>query len=228
MLCHKLETPTHFKTDTLKTYMTNNPYQERTSILTKITSYKPFTTDEAVMKQHLITFIQDNPDCFKRSLEIGHVTGSGWIINQHYDHALLTHHGKLNKWFQLGGHSDGDPDTFAVALREAQEESGLSSLKALSQSIFDIDIHPIPQKEAEPDHLHYDIRFLFTADINEPLQISSESQDLQWVKLEAIEQLNSSDSITRMVAKTKLLQKNKTINIPNQQTPKDHPTLEHL
>jgi 8-oxo-dGTP pyrophosphatase MutT (NUDIX family) len=187
--------------------MQNNLYQERTPILEKINRYQPLTSEETAMKQQLITFIQNNPDCFKRTLEIGHVTGSAWIINQEYTHGLLTHHGKLNKWFQLGGHSDGDPDTYAVALREAQEESGLSSLKAISQDIFDIDIHPIPQKGNEPDHLHYDIRFLFTADIKEPFQVSSESHDLQWVKLEGIAQLNPSESITRMVTKTEQLQK---------------------
>ena len=57
---------------------------------------------------------------------------------------LLMHHTKLDKWFQLGGHCDGDPDVINVAIKEASEESGIKNIKPLSLEIFDIDIHLIP------------------------------------------------------------------------------------
>ena len=69
-----------------------------------------------------------HPDCFERSCVPGHVTGSAWLVSHDRSRFLLTHHRKLGRWLQLGGHSDGDPDTAQVALREAREESGIAAL----------------------------------------------------------------------------------------------------
>ncbi|HHJ81032.1 MAG TPA: NUDIX domain-containing protein, partial [Candidatus Tenderia electrophaga] len=136
------------------------------------------------------------------SLSIGHITGSAWIIDQDRSHVLLTHHRKLDAWFQLGGHSDGDADTLAVALREGQEESGLNKLTPISEAIFDVDVHLIPARKNEPDHYHYDIRFLLEADRHAALTISSESNDLAWVTLDEALNLSQDESIQRMVAKS--------------------------
>jgi 8-oxo-dGTP pyrophosphatase MutT (NUDIX family) len=115
---------------------------------------------------------------------------------------LLTHHRKLDKWFQTGGHCDGDSDVLNVALKEAHEETGLSNIQVISSDIFDIDIHPIPERKGVPAHLHYDVRFLLEANINEPFIVSSESTDLAWVALSEVSKLNDSESIMRMVAKS--------------------------
>ena len=115
---------------------------------------------------------------------------------------LLTHHRKLDKWLQLGGHADGDGDLLAVALREAREESGLASVRPLGAALFDFDRHRIPARRDEPDHWHFDFRFLIEADPAEPLTISSESRDLAWVELGRATTLNAEESIARMVRKT--------------------------
>ena len=54
----------------------------------------------------------------------------------------------------------GEENVLNVALREAEEETGLKHFKLLQEEIFDLDIHPIPARGDFPDHLHYDIRFL--------------------------------------------------------------------
>jgi len=137
-----------------------------------------------------IEFIKNNPNCFERTNLNGHICGSIWIISPDGKKALLTHHKKLNRWFQLGGHSDGDGDTWNVALREAQEESGIEGLSFITRDIFDIDIHPIPEnkKKNEPAHLHYDIRFLLQAP-TEDFIISDESNDLKWVSSEELDKM---------------------------------------
>ena len=117
-------------------------------------------------------------------------------------HALLTHHRKLNKWLQLGGHADGDSDILRVALREAREESGLATIRPVSTAIYDIDIHVIPARGSEPEHLHYDVRFLLEADRAAPLLASRESRSLAWTPLTRIAELNPEESMARMVAKT--------------------------
>lgn len=184
------------------------PSDIRSFILAKLNNYVGINEDEERMRQETILFIQNNPNCFSRKLLTGHVNGSAWVVDSEMRMALLTHHTKLDRWLQLGGHSDEDPNTLNVAQREAIEESGLQSVLPISQEIFDIDVHPIPEKGDEPGHLHYDIRFIFTADPEEELVISSESKDLQWVEIDAISALNPSESLIRMVTKTKKLKDN--------------------
>ena len=90
-----------------------------------------------------------------------------------------------------------------VALKEAQEETGLSDIQIIIPTIYDVDIHEIPERKGIPAHLHYDVRFLFEADMNEPFTISSESTDLAWVALSEVSKLNDNESIMRMVRKMK-------------------------
>jgi 8-oxo-dGTP pyrophosphatase MutT (NUDIX family) len=174
----------------------------RQPLLNKLHRYRPLDAQERDMYETLLRFVETERDCFERSLRIGHVTGSAWIVNPGGTRALLTHHRKLDRWLQLGGHADGDPDILAVALREAREESGLSGIRPLSESVFDVDVHPIPARGTEPRHLHYDVRFLLEADDAAPLVISSESKDLAWVDLSNIGRYSSEGSISRMAAKS--------------------------
>jgi 8-oxo-dGTP pyrophosphatase MutT (NUDIX family) len=175
----------------------------RRALLAKLEAYRPFDGLEALAAERLRQFVEEHSDCFERSLAVGHVTGSAWVLDRERDFALLTHHRKLDKWLQLGGHADGCPDILQVALREAREESGLEAIRAVSEAIFDIDIHQIPARGGEREHLHYDVRFLLEADRNTPLAISVESQSLAWAPLGRIVQLNPEESLMRMVEKTR-------------------------
>ena len=95
------------------------------------------------------SFVNANPDCFERSLRIGHITASAWVVSPDGQNSLLTHHRKLGKWFQLGGHVDGNPKVLEAAEREVREESGLEVV-ALTTAIFDLDVHSIPERGDEP------------------------------------------------------------------------------
>ncbi|MBI3772447.1 MAG: NUDIX hydrolase [Gammaproteobacteria bacterium] len=176
----------------------------------KLSAHRPFDTTEEQMLDRIMQFVNAQPDCFERHLNVGHITGSAWIIDRERSHALLTHHRKLDRWLQLGGHSDGDPDTLAVSLREGREESGLESICPVSDAIFDVDVHLIPARKSEPDHFHYDVRFLLEADRKLPLVISSESNDLAWVPLDKVAALAPDASILRMLAKSLSLCTTKT------------------
>ena len=162
----------------------------------------PLDPHEAAMAAETIRFVEQHADCLLRSCVPGHLTGSAWIVNAERTRTLLTHHHKLDKWLQLGGHADGDGDLAAVALREAHEESGLAGLRLVSPVIFDLDRHWIPARKTDPAHWHFDLRFVIEADPAEPLVISSESKDLAWVDLARVTALNPEESMARMVRKT--------------------------
>jgi 8-oxo-dGTP pyrophosphatase MutT (NUDIX family) len=143
-----------------------------------------------------------SPDAYQRTHLPGHITGSAFIVDQNREFTLLTHHAKLNKWLQPGGHADGDENVMRVALREAEEETGLKNFKLVTSEIFDLDIHLIPARKDFPEHYHYDIRFLFIASKDEPLVITEESHDLGWKKISDIEMLTGNNpSMVRMAKK---------------------------
>jgi 8-oxo-dGTP pyrophosphatase MutT (NUDIX family) len=165
-------------------------------------NYRTPFEEEAAFVPDFLELIED-PLAFQRERLEGHFTGSAWIVNKKRTHTLLTLHRKLNKWLQLGGHADGNENLVEVAMKEAQEESGLKTLKMVDIKIFDIDKHIIPARKDVPEHYHYDVRFLIEADITDSLQISEESKDLAWISYELAEELvNYNPSIMRMLEKT--------------------------
>jgi len=179
----------------------------RKFILNHLNSHIPTDPIEKQMLIDMIQFVEENERCFDRNLTAGHITGSAWLVDKSLNHVFLTHHKKLNQWFQPGGHSDNDANTLAVAMREASEESGIEDvfIQPYFDRIFDIDIHTIPARKDEPEHFHYDIRFILEADMNQPLKISDESHEIKWVPLEEVENYSQERSILRMLKKMKQL-----------------------
>lgn len=173
----------------------------RNYLLQKLSTYavsKYVLPEENQTVQRFISFVQNNPFCFERS-NYGHVTGSAWIVNSDFSKVLLTHHKKLNMWLQLGGHADGDTNIQAVALKEAQEESGIEHFNFLSEAIFDIDVHAMPNGCG----YHYDVRFLLHAQ-SDDFSVSNESHDLAWVEHAKIQDYTNELSIIRMQKKYQL------------------------
>ena len=145
---------------------------------------------------------------FHRDHLPGHFTGSAMVLDESCKKVLLTHHAKLHKWIQLGGHADGDPDLAAVALREAREESGIDDVRLGLYGgrviPFDIDIHRIPESRSIPSHLHFDMRFVVIASSTSYV-VSDESIDLAWFSPVAAEAANGEASMIRQLRKLKVL-----------------------
>jgi hypothetical protein len=167
-----------------------------------------------------VDFMKSSPNCFLRSNLYGHITGSAFVVNKSFSKVLFTYHAKLCRWLQLGGHADGESIIQNVALKEACEESGIHDFEFInildfSSSFlgtdyhnilpFDLDIHVIPARKNEPEHYHFDVRFILCA-AHENFQISSESLDLKWIDLNDVCQYTSEESTLRQVYKFKYLQ----------------------
>lgn len=173
------------------------------NLIHELLQYKAFDEDEAIMVEQVIHYLKTTDHYLGKENLKGHITGSAWIINASGTKALLTHHFKLDRWLQLGGHTELNEDVKVSAYREGLEESGLKSLLLLNEEIFDIDVHWIPERKNEPAHYHYDIRYLFQGDDRLPLNVSHESYDLAWIALDEIESYTQARSVMRMVEKTK-------------------------
>lgn len=146
-----------------------------------------------------LQFLASADEVFERSHAPGHFTGSAWLVSADGERVLLTHHRKLGRWLQLGGHADGDPDLARVALREAEEESGLGCL-VVEPEIFDLDRHLIPARGEEPAHWHFDVRFVVRATGSEAFAVGEESLDLAWRPIRSIAQDPLADVSLRRMA----------------------------
>jgi len=156
--------------------------------------------DKAEVVQRFADFVREHADAARRELSIGHLTGSAWLVSADGRRVLLTHHKKLGLWLQLGGHADGDPDLAAVALREAEEESGLTEL-IVEGDVFDLDCHEIPARGAEPAHFHYDVRFVVRATGSEHFAVSDESHALAWREIAEVAEDTTMDASVRRMAR---------------------------
>jgi len=172
----------------------------RRPLLNDLEEYRKRYPRETDTLSRFVDFVSAHEDCFLRSQKLGHITASAWLLNPDSTSVLLTHHRKLNRWLQPGGHADGDSDILANAIREAQEESGITSIQVLSEAIFDLDIHTIPTHGKETAHLHYDVRYLLQAKHTRYV-VSAESHDLAWVDMQQIRDYSEEDSILRMADK---------------------------
>jgi 8-oxo-dGTP pyrophosphatase MutT (NUDIX family) len=153
------------------------------------------------MQERMVELLDGTPDCFLRTSFPGHFTGSALVVNGDGSRVLLHHHRKLDKWLQFGGHCDGDEDVLRVARREALEESGIEGLIVASERPFDLDIHEIPARGADPAHFHYDVRYMLIAPEAAALVLSDESHDLRWFAPEELEPLALDGSLRRMIGK---------------------------
>jgi len=148
-----------------------------------------------------LALLDEPTDPFVRERLDGHFTASAWLVRADARRVLLTHHRKLGRWLQLGGHADGERDLVAVALREAEEESGLRGL-TISPAIFDLDRHWIPERGQEPGHWHYDVRYLVRAGADEAFVVSTESLALAWRDITALaKDADTGLSLRRMAEK---------------------------
>lgn len=176
---------------------------DRHQLINELRTYLSHDHAEQQFVERFLDLLRD-PDAFERTHLPGHITGSAWITNGERSEVLLTHHAKLDRWLQPGGHADGDDDVIRVASREAVEETGVTGIALASQRIFDIDIHTIPQRGDMPEHLHFDIRYWFYADRNLPLTVTEESHALSWVKLEDVARVSKGNaSMVRMANKVR-------------------------
>lgn len=171
-----------------------------------VASIEPHDAAQAAERARVLAFIDEHPGdvdgALHRACLDGHLTAAAVLLDAAGERLLLTHHRKLDRWLQLGGHADGDGNLVRVALTEATEESGIDGLVVDPRPI-DIDVHTIPARTrsngtVEPEHLHLDVRFLVRAPAGAAYRVSDESHDLGWFGPEELGGLCLDDSVTRL------------------------------
>jgi 8-oxo-dGTP pyrophosphatase MutT (NUDIX family) len=171
----------------------------RHNFLELLANYPVSGTPETALRQEFLELVSSSADACMRSRLAGHLTGSAWLVSADGRKALLMHHRKLDRWLQPGGHADGDWDLAAVALREAMEETGLPNLH-VEPTIFDLDKHRISARGTEPEHWHYDVRFVVRATGSQEFSGNTESWQLRWFDVHDLAQNDGLDESIRRMA----------------------------
>ena len=180
----------------------------RATLLARLRAHRPTDAKERADRDHIIDFVTRNADCFGKANPRGHITGSAFIVDP-TGRFLLTHHAKLKRWLQVGGHSDpGEHDPLQTALREAREESGLTDLEPLGLTPLDVDVHRIPARtkasgRVEAAHDHLDVRYVLRTRTPDAIVLTEESTALRWFPFEAIAHLGLDAAAMRAARKAR-------------------------
>lgn len=171
-----------------------------------IEKYIPYNEQEEKDKELMLKYIDLSKDVLTRDNEAFHFSASNWIVNKERTKVLMIYHNIYNSWAWTGGHADGDEDLLRVALKEAEEETGLKNLKLLKDGIFALEILPvdghIKSGKYVSSHLHLDCCFLFEADENEKIRIKEdENKDIKWVNIDDVEKIVSEPRMISIYSK---------------------------
>ena len=134
----------------------------------KILQYTPRNEQESGDRELMLDYITRFRDILTRDNPLVHFTASSWIVNTDRTKVLMAYHNIYQSWAWTGGHADGESDLLKTALREAQEETSIRSIRPVSEEILSLEIltvcsHFKRGKYVAP-HLHLNLTFLLEAD----------------------------------------------------------------
>jgi len=168
--------------------------------------YAPHDQREAEFRGRMLALLASGGEILSRHHFVpGHFTASAFVLSPDRTSLVLVFHRRFRRWLQPGGHFDPpDRDTFAAARREVAEETGVSEVDFPEgmPSLFDLDVHPIPPREGEPAHEHFDLRILLRARTLD-LRPASDAGDARWVKIAEVVglEIETDASVLRAIAK---------------------------
>jgi 8-oxo-dGTP pyrophosphatase MutT (NUDIX family) len=150
--------------------------------------YVPQSEAESRDLERLCQLLAESTDPWTRASPL-HLTGSAVVVHPPSGRVLLRWHDRMQAWLQVGGHADpGETDPFAIAAREATEETGLSDLVPWPDSTAPMILHvavvPVPAGKGEPEHEHGDIRYALATNQPDAVAPESESAQLVWLDVD--------------------------------------------
>lgn len=181
--------------------------EPRVELLEELRAYRAADAREAQHQRDILDLLSYGVEPLSRNQFIpGHVTASCFIVDPASKRLLLHHHKRLDRWLQMGGHIESGESARAAALREAAEESGLGDLELVVAEVIDIDVHSIPAAGPDPDHEHFDVRYVARTMRPESIKLSAaESNELAWVDLDRAVLLMNEEASRRAIMKIRKL-----------------------
>jgi 8-oxo-dGTP pyrophosphatase MutT (NUDIX family) len=130
-----------------------------------------------------------------------HVTGSGLIVHPPTRRILLRWHERQGAWLHVGGHGDpGERHPLVVALREAEEETGLEDLRPWpTDALRQVVIVAVPARAEEPAHHHADLRYFLETDEPDSARPEGDDAPLRWLAPSDAAALTTEANVREMI-----------------------------
>ena len=172
----------------------------------QIEEYIPCNEQEESDQKLMLTYLDAFTDVLTRENKIGHFSASSWIVNKERTKVLMIYHNIYKSWAWTGGHADGDEDLLRVALKEAEEETGIKNFKVLSNKIAGLEIlsvdYHMKRGKFVSTHVHLNCTFLLEADEKEKIRIKEdENSDIKWVDIDKAIELTSEEKMRAIYEK---------------------------
>lgn len=163
----------------------------RQDLINQLQSYQSFNEQEEADRQVMLELLQTTDNIFYRTNLLAHFTASAWVINKAHTHVLMAFHNIYQTYAWLGGHADGEEDLLSVALREVKEESGIQTVKPITEGIYSLETIEVNGHEKKgkyvPSHLHLNVTYLLEADDTESLHIKQdENSAVSWFPIDQV------------------------------------------
>lgn len=148
----------------------------------------------------------DAADPWLRSTPL-HLTGSAIVVHPETSRVLLRWHERQQAWLQVGGHGDpGEHDPLAIALREAEEETGLTDLEPWpTADLIHVVIVPVPAGRGEPAHEHADLRFVLATRSPQQARAETAGSPVRWLTIDEAIGLTSADNLADSLSRVRAL-----------------------
>lgn len=163
---------------------------ELSRLRAQIEAFVPYNEQEEADRRQMLADVDAFPNLLTRENATAHFTASCWIVNPDRTKVLMAYHNLYQSWAWLGGHADGESDLLSVALREANEESGVLAVP-VSPEIFSLEIlHVAPHVKRGKfvcAHLHLNATYLLEADDKAPLRCKpDENSAVRWLSVQDV------------------------------------------
>lgn len=174
------------------------------SFIDDIRRYNPYNEQEVKDKKLIMDAIVRYDNILTRENIVMHITSSGYIVNKNRDKVLMIYHKIYDSWAWTGGHADGDSDLLHVAIKEAEEETGLKNVKPAYEDIFSLDVLTvdghIKRGKYVSSHLHLNVTYLLEGDEEEELIVNEdETKGVKWLPIDELGTYCSEPYMVRMV-----------------------------
>lgn len=154
-----------------------------------IAHYQTLCEKDETDKEQFLYFLDTFDDILTRKNVIGHITSSGFVINEDFNRTLVVKHNIMDGYIFPGGHADGNENLLEVAEKEVLEETGIQVVPYQIDPFY-INVGAVPRHFKRgfyvAPHLHFDVIYLFIAkneDMKKVRKLENENSDVKWIDL---------------------------------------------